>query len=524
MKIAVVSYATKNREWLYSITNPVKQAYCFKHGYDFLFSNWQSFIDRPPAWSKLSHIQNALPNYDWVMWIDDDAMFANHDIGLESIIETYGSSGKDIIIAKDTKYLNTGVVLYRNCEYVSIFMEKWMSDESYRKADVKKGWEQQIFNLEYEQDAEFVGRISVVPMRVMNSFLGGKRSDLKKGLHIYQNGDFIVHASGIVSRSYLDTEERRRFIVDELTKIKDVVRVEYYGAKAMPQSEARLIVSFTSIPRRMENVPAVIESIVKQTKVPDKIVLYLHEDDFPSKSIPNSVSMLTEKYNFFEIRWPERNLGVHLKIIPALKDFPNDLIVNIDDDMIYDEEFIQKLVECHLENPGCVCCNFCHGVKYENDAFRVVKVPQYTGVSNKSVMNRLLSGHGSLYPPHIFDGTCIFDSDAMLAIAKTHDEIWMWGNLFMKGIETVRVGYYKMGEQYKHRFDQSFGLCCTVNTADAEAKMMKDMTEYMRARIDLDAARKTVNADVKSPNLKSIATKGPIATLKGWKPAGYGHF
>jgi len=313
-------------------------------------------------------------------------------------------------------------------------------------------------------------------------------------------------------------------MVDELTKIKDVVRVEYYGAKAIPQSEARLIVSFTSIPRRMENVPAVIESIVKQTKVPDKIVLYLHEDDFPSKSIPNSVSMLTEKYNFFEIRWPERNLGVHLKIIPALKDFPDDIIINIDDDMIYDEKFIEKLVECYKANPGCVCCNFCHGVKYENDAFRVVKVPQYTGVSNKSVMNRLLSGHGSLYPPHIFDGTCIFDSDAMLAIAKTHDEIWIWGNLFMKGIETVRVGYYKMGEQYKHRFDQSFGLCCTVNTADAEAKMMKDMTEYMRARIDLDAACKAVNADVKSPNLKSIATKDPLATLKGWKPAGYGHF
>lgn len=524
MKIAVVSYATKNREWLYSITNPVKQAYCFKHGYDFLFSNEQSFIDRPPAWSKLSHIQNALPNYDWVMWIDDDAMFANHDIGLESIIETYGSSGKDIIIAKDMCYLNTGVVLYRNTDFVKRFLDRWMSDESYLKADVKKGWEQQIFNMEYKNDSELEKRVSVVPMRVMNSFLGGKRSDVKKGLHMYEVGDFIVHASGIVSRKHLDTGERRLFIVNELTKVKNDIRVAHYGATMLQYEKERLVVSFTSMPRRIENIPAVVDSIMAQTTVPDKIVLYLHEDDFPKRNLPDAVIGLTDKYKSFEIRWPERNLGVHLKIIPALKDFPNDLIVNIDDDMIYDEEFIQKLVECHLENPGCVCCNFCHGVKYENDAFRVVKVPQYTGVSNKSVMNRLLSGHGSLYPPHIFDGTCIFDSDAMLAIAKTHDEIWMWGNLFMKGIETVRVGYYKMGEQYKHRFDQSFGLCCTVNTADAEAKMMKDMTEYMRARIDLDAARKTVNADVKSPNLKSIATKDPLATLKGWKPAGYGHF
>jgi len=305
--------------------------------------------------------------------------------------------------------------------------------------------------------------------------------------------------------------------IDELTKIKDVVQGEYYGAKAMPQSEARLIVSFTSIPRRMENVPAVIESIVKQTKVPDKIVLYLHEDDFPSKSIPNSVSMLTEKYNFFEIRWPERNLGVHLKIIPALKDFPDDIIINIDDDMIYDEKFIEKLVECYKVNPGCICSHFCHGVKYENGVFKVIVTPQVCGVADKSVMNRLLTGHGSLYPPHIFDGTSVFDSDSMLSIAKTHDEIWLWGNLFMKGVETVRVGYYKIGQHWTHLFDQSFGLHATANTKSKEDQMMKNMTEYIRGKIDLDFVLKAI-----SPT--PIKKADPSAVLKKWKPAGYGHF
>jgi len=120
----------------------------------------------------------------------------------------------------------------------------------------------------------------------------------------------------------------------------------------------------------------------------------------------------------------------------------------------------------------------------------------------------------------------VFDSDSMLSIAKTHDEIWLWGNLFMKGVETVRVGYYKIGQHWTHRFDQSFGLCFTANTTSAEDQMMKNMTEYIRGKIDLDFVLESMSTKVEMEATSPTPVKkaDPLAALKRWKPAGYGHF
>ena len=775
MKIAVISYATKNREWLYSITNPVKRAYCKKHGYDFSFSTENLFPDRHPAWGKLPIIRKAIDNYDWVMWIDDDAMFANHAISLESIIEKYGANGVDIIVAKDMTDLNSGVMLFRNTDFVRCFIDEWTSNDIYEKFKTSSVWEQSAFNYMVKKDS-VKSHIGVTKMRDFNSFLGGTRSDVKKGIHAYENGDFIVHASGIVSQTYMDTEDRRAFIVKALTEIKekipnlscnsekiniimrlndsimevngsrtlggkkDVIRkcfssvvesarrygeencffhiitdgvskstIEFIRSHSLSHLELhesdghgnkesfisclnvasglsgilffleddylmepscleemiefrgrfsntshiclspcdcpfkysieeekylkktvllgerrhwsqafastctfmiddfiyarmkeiykkhaelfltqkdrsmnyvsmvyrffplfvplkslaehyqtaetlspyytkgltsvnvmydsnmiikeKVIVSFTSTPRRIENVPYVVSSMASQTVVPDKVVLYLHEDDFAGKLIPDEVKKLESTYNWFEIRWAEKNLKVHLKIIPALQDFPNDVIINIDDDMVYDEMFIQKLIECYHANPNCVCCHFCHGVKFENGNFVVVTNDMWAGPDDKSVFNRLFTGHGALYPPHIFDGTDVFDSDTMLSVANTHDEIWLWSQLFIKGVETVRVGFYRRRQHCKKVFDQSFGLSRTVNTASADMQMMKNATEYIRRKIDLDVLMKSleIKAEQTTKSIKAssslvIEKHDPLATLKGWKPSGYGHF
>ena len=222
MKIAVVSYATKNREWLYSITNPVKQAYCFKHGYDFLFSTENLLPERHPSWGKLPIIRKEIGKYDWLMWIDDDAMFANHDIALESIIEKYGTNGVDIIAAKDMAGLNCGVMLFRPTSFVFEFLDKWMSNEVYERFKGSGVWEQSAFNAMVKDDS-VKKHVGVTKMREMNSFLGGIRPEVKQGSHAYEAGDYIVHASGIVSHPHVDTKDRRAFVVNGLNKIKDKI-------------------------------------------------------------------------------------------------------------------------------------------------------------------------------------------------------------------------------------------------------------------------------------------------------------
>jgi len=55
---------------------------------------------------------------------------------------------------------------------------------------------------------------------------------------------------------------------------------------------------------------------------------------------------------------------------------------------------------------------------------------------------------------------------------------------------------------------------------------MKNMTEYIRGKIDLDFVLESMSTKVEmkatSPTL--IKKADPLAVLKRWKPAGYGHF
>lgn len=63
-----------------SLTRPYFEAFAARHDYDYS----ERFIesDRPPAWSKLLVLLDALDEYDEVLWIDSDVVIVNdaHDV------------------------------------------------------------------------------------------------------------------------------------------------------------------------------------------------------------------------------------------------------------------------------------------------------------------------------------------------------------------------------------------------------------------------------------------------------------
>lgn len=107
-----------------------------------------------------------------------------------------------------------------------------------------------------------------------------------------------------------------------------------------------VIVSLTTIPSRLNIVGLVIRSILKQTYVPHKIVLYLNETY--KDEIPRSLASLTG--DIFEIRYSPFTFS-HRKLIHALEDFPNLTIITCDDDLIYPEEWLKSLYESHILHP-----------------------------------------------------------------------------------------------------------------------------------------------------------------------------
>ncbi len=95
----------------------------------------------------------------------------------------------------------------------------------------------------------------------------------------------------------------------------------------------RVIVSLTSFPEAIPFAIQAVKSVLEGSVAPHKVVLYLTASQFPEEKIPMMLQELTMNPTF-EVRFYEENIRSYTKLIPALKDFPNDIIVTIDDDVI----------------------------------------------------------------------------------------------------------------------------------------------------------------------------------------------
>jgi len=68
----------------------------------------------------------------------------------------------------------------------------------------------------------------------------------------------------------------------------------------------KLIITMTTWQKRISNLPVVIDSILNQTKKPDKIVINLSEEEFVNKEkdIPENVLNYLNTHNhIIEIYW-----------------------------------------------------------------------------------------------------------------------------------------------------------------------------------------------------------------------------
>jgi len=123
MNLAVVTldYGKFNKV-VSSLSIPNFQQYCDKHGYDLCVETEIVDVERPMAWSKHIVLQEYLPRYDWVYWIDTDCLIMNHTMKLETLID----DASDMIIGmfmipeglpQSPYILHTGGFLIRNCDW-----------------------------------------------------------------------------------------------------------------------------------------------------------------------------------------------------------------------------------------------------------------------------------------------------------------------------------------------------------------------------------------------------------------------
>jgi hypothetical protein len=113
------------------------KAYTQKFGYDLRINSDLVATDRGASWQKIPLIRELFQEgYDFVLWVDADAMFVRYDQDLQEVIEP----GKDLYMVNhpipdpfigqnDTP--NAGVLLLRNCEWTQNLLQDLWNFEEY---------------------------------------------------------------------------------------------------------------------------------------------------------------------------------------------------------------------------------------------------------------------------------------------------------------------------------------------------------------------------------------------------------
>lgn len=196
----------------------------------------------------------------------------------------------------------------------------------------------------------------------------------------------------------------------------------------------RLVVSLTSYGDRIETtLPKTLKSIENCTSYsPDMIVLYLAEQDRPR--IKNQFV----KYKHLSIRYVNDYMS-HKKFIALTeKEFIDDYIVIIDDDLLYKPYFFEKLYDKffeHQNESNFIVCNRAQKLldrEYSRKPFIMKGDPDY----GKMVFG---SGAGLLIPPHTmrFDLPIIEEG---FKVAPHCDETFYSAYCIKKNIRTFCTG------------------------------------------------------------------------------------
>lgn len=236
-------------------------------------------------------------------------------------------------------------------------------------------------------------------------------------------------------------------------------KVTDYGVTVEKRSP-QLIVSLTSFPGRIDSVEKTINTLLNQTLKPDRVILWLAESQFANKENDLPAGLLKLKELGLEIKWCE-DLKPYKKLVPALKEFPNDIIVTADDDLYYQKDWLEELYNAYKKDNSCIYTRGAAHLDIKGDNISVL--PYRANYNYKpSFANVLMGGSGTLFPPHSLHPD-VLNEEKILNFIPTQDDIYFWA---MAVLNKTKICYLKSKNMnmYQRENTRKSGLCKINNT------------------------------------------------------------
>lgn len=187
------------------------------------------------------------------------------------------------------------------------------------------------------------------------------------------------------------------------------------------------IVSLTSMAVRMPVLRYTLLSLLEQTVSADLIVLNLSREPYLQdegiRLLPDWLRDLQDR-ELVAVRWTE-NTGPYRKLLPTLLECgDDDILVTCDDDVIYEERWLESLLDHALQYPGAIVCGQAR-VPVRNVAGRLQSYVQWPRVTKDGDYPFLvpIGVAGIVYRKRLVDNDFITWRE-FLRVAPKQDDLW----------------------------------------------------------------------------------------------------
>ena len=262
-------------------------------------------------------------------------------------------------------------------------------------------------------------------------------------------------------------------------------RLDRYNDLALSSSESgttqakrdrKLTVSLTSYAHRIHSVHLVVESLLRQTVQPDRIILWLSKDEFSDNTIPEILKK--QQNRGLEVSYCD-DLRSYKKIIPALLSCPEDILITADDDIICPHDHIERLYRAYLQNPDLIHCNRGHLMRTQSNG-RISPYAKWSYETDQQGGSFLLCPTGCTGVLYTADNLHpeVTNVTAFNELAPHADDLWLKLMSVRRGIKSQLVPNARPLQHYLKVLDIKEEGLISVNRQANDSQLNSILQRY----------------------------------------------
>jgi len=194
---------------------------------------------------------------------------------------------------------------------------------------------------------------------------------------------------------------------------------------SIKKKKAPVYISLTTYPPRITTLWLTLETLLHQTVLPDKIIVYLSRKQFSDESKLPKI-LLKQQKRGIDFVFVDEDYKSHKKYYYLLKYCADKPFITVDDDLLYDSKLVERLIHSHKTYSNEVICSYGYTMNYQDNGLCQSYNSWKLNSEKKSASFDTFfgSGGGTLFPVGCFY-TDVLDHEIFTRLTPTADDVWL---------------------------------------------------------------------------------------------------